>query len=190
MAKNASANSGKNSRPAGPASVSKAALKEFLARALELLDPILASMGLELVRAQCPIEGGRAVLRLFIDRPPVDSDAKNGTAADISLDDCAAVSRALDEALEADSGPQPDDYTLEVSSPGLDRPLVKETDFDRFQGRLVKMKLRRGDKTSGHKGRLGRNAVGGLALVTEDGPLDFHYDEVISCRLSLEEIVF
>lgn len=189
MAKSASANSGKKSRrPAGPAPASKALLKDFLGRVVELVEPVLATMGLELVRAQCPLEGGRPVLRLFIDRPPVDG-AEN-VAADISLDDCAAVSRALDEALEADPGPQPDDYTLEVSSPGLDRPLVREADFHRFQGRLVKIKLRQGEKTSGHKGRLAMGADGGLALEVEDGRLDFRFDEVISCRLSLEEVDF
>lgn len=163
-------------------------MKDFLARVVELIEPRLEPMGLELVLAQCPIEGGRPVVRLFIDRLPT-AEAEAGPAA-VSLDDCAAVSRSLDEALEADSGPQPDDYTLEVSSPGLDRPLVKEADFFRFQGRLVKMKLRREGRTSGHKGRLARRADGGLALETAEGLLDFAYDEVLSCRLSLEEIEF
>lgn len=187
MAKSGSANSGKSSRrPEGAASVSKTLMKDFLARVVELIEPRLESMGLELVRAQCPIEGGRPVVRLFIDRAPA-ADIEENPAA-ISLDDCAAVSRALDEALEADGGPQPDDYTLEVSSPGLDRPLVKEADFYRFQGRLVKMKLRRDGRTSGHKGRLALRADGGLTLETAEGLLDFAYDEVLSCRLSLEEI--
>lgn len=190
MAKGASANSGKkNRRPEGAAPVSKTLMKEFLARVSKLIETKLGSMGLELVRAQCLVEDGRPVLRLFIDRAPT-SEAEKALAANISLDDCAAASRALDEILEADSGPQPDDYTLEVSSPGLDRPLVKEADFFRFQGRLVKIKLRREGRTSGHKGRLALRADGGLALETAEGLLDFDYGEVVSGRLSLEEIVF
>lgn len=188
MAKSGSANSGRSARrPEGAALVSKTLMKDFLARVVALIEPVLESMGLELVRAQCPIEGGRPVVRLFIDRLPT-GEAEDGPASNISLDDCAAASRALDEVLEADTGPQPDDYTLEVSSPGLDRPLVKEADFIRFQGRLVKIKLRQGERTAGHKGRLALRADGGLALETAEGLLDFSYDEVLSCRLSLEEI--
>lgn len=144
---------------------------------------------MELVLARCPIEGGRPSLRLFIDRKPGEV-AGQGAASGISLDDCVAVSRALDEAFEADGGPQPDDYALEVSSPGLDRPLTREADFFRFQGRLVKLKLRQGGRTSGYNGRLALSGDGGLVLETKDGRLDFRFDEVVSGRLSLEEIVF
>ncbi|UQZ90809.1 ribosome maturation factor [Deltaproteobacteria bacterium Smac51] len=173
-------------RKAAPkrAPVSKAVLKDFLSGAIELAGPVLDKMGLELVQAQCPLEGGQPVLRFFIDR------ANAGPDDTIGLDDCAAFSRALDDVLE-EAGydhPELDDYLLEVSSPGLDRPLVKPADYERFQGRLVKMKLRRGDKNASARGRLGRSADGGLVLQAADEVIGFAFDDVISCRLSLDEV--
>ena len=191
MTKNDSAHKGKTSRhPAGPAPATREVLKDFLARSVELIEPVLDSLGMELVLARCPIESGLPCLKLFIDRKPAGVAGQAEAAASISLDDCVAVSRAFDEALESDGRPLPEDYALEVSSPGLDRPLTRETDFYRFQGRLVKLKLRQGGRTSGHKGRLALNGDGGLALEIKEDRLDFRFDEVVSCRLSLDEIVF
>ena len=118
-------------RKTGRAPVSRTALKDFLDRVTLLAETALAGLGLELVRAAALLAGGRPVIRLFIDRR-----AGAGGDSSVSLDDCAAASRALDEALEADGGYQPDGYFLEVSSPCLDRPLLKAEDCRRFQGRL------------------------------------------------------
>jgi ribosome maturation factor RimP len=68
------------------------------------------------------------VLRLFVDKP-----------GGIMLDDCATVSRELSEILDVEDFIR-ERYTLEVSSPGLNRPLKKEADFIRYQGRLVKIR--------------------------------------------------
>lgn len=174
-------------RPDKPSTPGKAELKAFLARASELAETALAPLGLELVVAQCPVEGGRPVLRLFIDRVAAEEGAP---ASAITLDDCAAASRAVDAVLEGDDREPPEGYVLEVSSPGLDRPLVKPADYPRFAGRLVKMKLRRDGKTSTHKGRLAVDSDGDLALETADGPIKFSFDEVTSCRLSLDEVEF
>ena len=158
--------------------VSKAALQTFQARVTALAGPVLSGMGLELVRTQAPLAGGRPVIRLFIDRP--------GGA--VSLDDCAAVSRALEAALEAEEAAEeeaaeaPDGYVLEVSSPGLDRPLLKAEDCLRFQGRLARLKLRGGV----YRGRLTRSETGGLALAAESGRVDFDWAEVVSARLIVE----
>jgi ribosome maturation factor RimP len=94
------------------------------ARAAEVLEP----QGVELVDVEYRREGGRWVLRLFIDRP-----------GGVTLDDCAKVSRQVGDLLEV-SDPIDHAYTLEVSSPGLDRPLKKERDFERYQGRQVKLR--------------------------------------------------
>jgi ribosome maturation factor RimP len=160
--------------------VSKAALKVFLARATALAEPILAGMGLELVLAQSPLVGGRPVIRLFIDR--------QGAAA-VSLDDCASVSRALEAALEMEDDAAPDGYVLEISSPGLDRPLLKPEDCLRFQGRLARLKIRRGGSLGVYRGRLTSSETGGLALRTETGRLDFDWSEVVSGRLTLDEAI-
>ncbi len=184
-------------KPGRPVPASKAVLKDFLIRVAELAGPALAGLGLELVQAQCSMDGGRPVLRLFIDRLPGNPDAAvtasepaPDPASLVTLDDCAAASRAMDAVLEADDRPQPDGYVLEVSSPGLDRPLLKEADFHRFQGRLAKLRLRRDGRSRLYHGRLGLTAQGGLALETAEGPLDFTFDEVVSGRLSLAELVF
>jgi ribosome maturation factor RimP len=90
--------------------------------------PILDSMGIELVDIEFGKVGRDAVLRLFID--------KDGG---INLDDCADVSRELSLILDVEDV-IPCNYSLEVSSPGLDRPLKKQSDYERFAGRLIKVR--------------------------------------------------
>ena len=165
----------------GRAPVGKADLKAFLARATALAEPILGGMGLELVLARAPLAGGRPVIRLFIDRLG---------SSGVSLDDCAAVSRALEAALEAEDGPEPEGYVLEVSSPGLDRPLLKPEDCRRFLGRLARLKLRRSEGQRVFKGRLALSEAGELALLTEAGLMPFTWEEVVSGRLVLEGSTF
>lgn len=93
----------------------------------DVATPILRSMGLELFEVQFsgPMKGGH--LRIFIDK-------EEG----VTLDDCAKVSRFLSPALDIEDD-MPSDYTLEVSSPGLKRPLRNESDFHRFVGKKVKI---------------------------------------------------
>jgi ribosome maturation factor RimP len=93
-----------------------------------IVQPILDSMQLELVEIEFVRIGKDAVLRLFID--------KDGGVA---LDDCADVSRELSAILDVEDV-IPVNYTLEVSSPGLDRPLKKIQDYERYEGRLVKVR--------------------------------------------------
>jgi ribosome maturation factor RimP len=90
--------------------------------------PILESMGLEMVDIEFGRVGPDAVLRLFID--------KDGG---VMLDDCAALSRELSMILDVEDVIACN-YTLEVSSPGLDRPLKKLSDYERFAGRLIKVR--------------------------------------------------
>jgi len=90
--------------------------------------PILDSMGFELVDIEFVKVGRNAVLRLFID--------KDGG---ITLDDCADLSRELSMILDVEDV-LPCNYSLEVSSPGLDRPLKKLSDYERFAGRLIKVR--------------------------------------------------
>ena len=90
--------------------------------------PILDSMKLELVDIEFTRMGRDAVLRLFID--------KDGG---VTLDDCADLSRELSAVLDVEEVIT-DHYTLEVSSPGLDRPLKKLQDYERYAGRLIKIR--------------------------------------------------
>lgn len=121
--------------------------------------PILDSMGLELVDIEFGRVGPDAVLRLFIDKE-----------GGVMLDDCAGLSRELSMILDVEdviAG----NYTLEVSSPGLDRPLKKQTDYDRFAGRLIKVRTYQpflddsGNKRKTFLGKL-EGLVGGIVKMT------------------------
>jgi len=101
---------------------------EICDRINAILQPILKSLQLELVEIEYKRTGKEAVLRLFID--------KDGG---VMLDDCAEVSRELSLVLDVEDI-IPCEYNLEVSSPGLDRPLKTIADYNRFKGRLIKVK--------------------------------------------------
>ena len=114
----------------------------------------LAGMGFELVDARA--SGGGRHLSIFIDKP-----------GGITVDHCADVSRHLARVFEVEGI----DYDrLEVSSPGLDRPLRKEADFTRFAGSRVDVKMRMKDE-NGRKRFIGllKGAQDGVALVDVDG---------------------
>jgi ribosome maturation factor RimP len=96
-----------------------------------LVTPIIESRQLELVDVEFKREGPNSYLRLFIDK-----------AEGVTLDDCQSVSRECELVLDVENIIQTQ-YILEVSSPGLDRPLKKREDYQRFQGRLVKLKTYR-----------------------------------------------
>ena len=178
-------------KPSPNVAAPKETAKSFLESLLEKSSSLLQAAGFELVKAECPFEEGRYVFRLFVDRLWNLGDPEGEL---ITLDDCAEVSRILDEVLaeldESPVGQKLSDYSLEVSSPGLDRPLVQEKDYFRFKGRLVKLKLRRDGKSSGHKGRLGVEE-GAFSCLEADGQVvEFELDDVTSCRLSLDEVEF
>lgn len=88
------------------------------------------ALGFELIELERAGSRSRPVLRLRIDRP----NATPGQG--VTLDDCAAVSRALEPVLDDDDSVG-DNYVLEVSSPGVERPLVRPRDFERFAGHEV-----------------------------------------------------
>jgi len=106
---------------------------ESLAREL---DQRVAELGFEMVELEQAGHKARPILRLYVDRP----DSKPGEPA-VSLDDCTAISRALEPWLDAREGLS-DRYVLEVSSPGVERPLVRPRDWERFAGTEVAVKGR------------------------------------------------
>jgi len=93
-----------------------------------LIEPLLAEQGLELVELQI-VPGRRTTIRLFIDR-----------ATAVNIGDCATVSRAIARLLDAQQPPV-DNYMLEVSSPGMHRPVRTLEHFQRFQGEPVRFEL-------------------------------------------------
>lgn len=121
-----------------------------------VLESTLKGMGYELVDTQVSNRG--RLLRIFIDKP-----------AGITIDDCAEASRHLTRVFAVEGV----DYDrLEVSSPGLDRPLRKAADFDRFTGSRVDVRMRMPDAT-GRRHFVGtlRGFAGGAASVEVDGRL-------------------
>jgi ribosome maturation factor RimP len=99
------------------------------ARAQELLEPIVAGEGLELLEVEFVREREGWVLRLFIDKP----------GGRVGLDECSQVSRAVDTVLDVEDL-IPHEYNLEVSSPGVNRPLKKPAHYERVKGQKVKVK--------------------------------------------------
>ena len=114
--------------------------QQQLESALErLIDPICRAHAVELVDVRYLREPGGAVIRVIIDRDVPGADVGSG----VSLEDCTAVSRDVSTALDVHEDVLPSGaYRLEVSSPGLERPLVKLSDFERFSGREVKVRTR------------------------------------------------
>jgi ribosome maturation factor RimP len=134
-----------------------------------LLEPTLAGLGYELVDTQVSNRG--RFLRIFMDKP-----------GGITVDDCAAVSRHLSRLLEVEGV----DYDrLEVSSPGLDRPLRKPADFARFVGQKVDVRMRLAD-AGGRRRYVGmlRGIEGTVATVEVDGvPVVLELDGMDRARL-------
>jgi len=97
----------------------------------ELIEPILDGMGFELVDLEYLSDRGRWVLRIYIDK-------SNG----VTLDDCATVSGELGDIIDIKNIID-HEYVLEVSSPGLNRPLKKEADFIRVIGKRIRVKMRK-----------------------------------------------
>lgn len=95
-----------------------------------LVSPIIQELGLELVDVEYIKEGAHWYLRLYIDKE-----------AGIDLDDCSNVSHEVSELLDKND-PISQAYMLEVSSPGLERPIKKDEDFVRFQGKLVHIRTK------------------------------------------------
>ncbi len=135
---------------------------------VSLVEPVCRAHGLELVQVRKLTQRGGAVLRVLIDRPGSESGGSG-----VTLGDCQAVSRELGPALD-DHDVVGGAYRLEVSSPGLDRPLVKLEDFERFSGRKVEIRTQtaqpdgRGGERRKFKGQL-LGVDGEVVRVSVDG---------------------
>lgn len=99
-------------------------------RVQDVISPILWALGLELVEVVCVGQGPRSVVRVLIDKP-----------GGVTVTDCEQAHKALGPALDV-ADPFPHAYTLEVSSPGLDRPFKRLQDYQRAIGKEVSLKLR------------------------------------------------
>jgi ribosome maturation factor RimP len=146
-----------------------------------IVQPILDSMQLELVEIEFARLGKDAVLRLFID--------KDGG---VTLEDCVGVSRELSAILDVEEVISVN-YSLEVSSPGLDRPLKKIQDYERYSGRLVKIRTYEpfpddaGNKRKTFLGTLEGLADGSVRITLKEGQTaSIPLDRVAKANLEFE----
>ena len=132
-----------------------------------LAEPYVRDAGFDLIEVQFAREQRGAVLRLFIDRPPGSEQAQTLDQTLIGVDDCERVSRDVSAALDvADNISHT--YLLEVSSPGLDRPLRRERDFARFVGESARVRLEAGGE--------GRRNFSGTIRAAKDGRVEIECD--------------
>lgn len=141
-----------------------------------LIEPTVEALGFELVRVT--YGGGRKpTLQVMAERP-------DGT---MGVDDCAKLSRELSLILDVED-PLPGEYLLEVSSPGVDRPLTRPKDFDRWVGFEVKVEL--GAQLDGRRRFRGRMTSfdGNVVLLeTDEGDVSLDYGEISKAKLLLTD---
>jgi ribosome maturation factor RimP len=143
-------------------------------RVWELAEPLARGAGLELVDVQYRPEGGRLILRLLLDRAEGQM-APGG----VTLDELARVSRELGDVLEAHDA-IPGRYTLECSSPGLNRPLVRPEHFARAVGQRIWVRT--------HEPVAGRRQFHGVLEGTGDGTVTVHDPDAGVVSLTLAAI--
>lgn len=141
-------------------------------RLVELLAPVLADTGLDLEDVQVTPAGRRRLLRVVIDRE-----------GGVPLDEVATVSGVVFAALDRSDALGGHPYTLEVSSPGVDRPLTQPRHWRRANGRLVRASLADGSEVTG---RVTAADDAGVLLGVDGGERRLDYAEVATARVQVE----
>jgi ribosome maturation factor RimP len=140
----------------------------------KLLEPILTHHEFECVDLEFVKELGNAYLRVYLDKPE-----------GININDCEIVSRELEAKLDS-KDPIKDPYILEVSSPGLDRPLKKDKDFDRHMGDLVELKLYKAvEKVKDFTGELLAYTPDTVTVLVDDETMEFNRKDIAIIRLAV-----
>jgi ribosome maturation factor RimP len=138
---------------------------EPLAQIRAVAERVAASCGLDVWDVQSRREAIGHVVRVFIDRPGPAATPEES----VSIEDCAQVNREMSTILDVED-PLPFAYTLEVSSPGLDRPLRDAGDYSRFTGRLAKVVVKEAvDNQKAFEGRLRGVDTGDVLLEASSG---------------------
>jgi len=158
--------------------------KQLTQKLIELAEPVCLGAGYELVDVDYTQGPQGPVVRVFIDR---FDRPENLTAGAISFADCERVSRELGPVLDVED-PIPHAYSLEVSSPGLDRPLRTAEHFRRYIGRVAKLSLARGlDGRRNFKGTLvsmsGGNGTTIITMNVDGKDCDLPLADVASANL-------
>lgn len=157
-----------------------------LERVRQIVDRVANSSGLEMVDVELRGSGKAQMLRIFIDKP-----------LGVTHEDCANLSREVGTILEVEDTAPPGSYVLEVSSPGLDRKLVRPADYERFTGSRIKLAVRQpvngsrfveGRLESFHDGKLVLELLGGGKKKSRAGQNESSQDESKRLEISLAEV--
>jgi ribosome maturation factor RimP len=161
-------------------------------RLIELVEPVLTGLGYELVDVELALTGPDATVRVYVDWPEgiapaglvTEGDEENRSYEGIGVEDCEKVSRELSTLLD-ETDPVPEAYSLEVSSPGLDRILRTQRHFERFVGERVhvELKLAREGRRR-YTGRLERAGESGIELNVDGEPVEMTLAEIGKARLA------
>ncbi|QFT95014.1 Ribosome maturation factor RimP [Roseovarius sp. THAF9] len=160
-------------RPMSNDLIAKSSMDRRLA---EIVTPVIEDMGFELVRVR--LMGGKtATLQIMAERPE----------GGIEVDECAEISTAISAVLDVED-PIVDEYTLEVSSPGIDRPLTRLKDFDEFEGYEAKLETHELiDGRKRFKGVLAGTEGGEVLINVEEGTIGLHFDWLADAKLVLTD---
>ncbi len=153
--------------------IAKAAMDRRLA---EIITPVIEDMGFELVRVRL-MSGKNATLQVMADRPD----------GGIDVDDCAQISTAIGAVLDVED-PIVDEYALEVSSPGIDRPLTRLKDFANFEG--YEAKIETDDLIDGRrrfKGELAGVEGDEVLINIEEGTVGLKFEWLTDAKLVLTD---
>ncbi|HEX6144085.1 MAG TPA: ribosome maturation factor RimP [Geminicoccaceae bacterium] len=146
-------------------------------RIIEIIEPSLNDMGFDLVRVL--VQGQR--------RPTLQVMAERRDRAQMTVDDCAEISRTVSALLDVED-PFPTAYQLEVSSPGIDRPLVRAADFDRFKGFEARIETAVPlDGRRRFKGRLLGIEADAVRIALPDAELAIPLDDIKKAKLVLTD---
>ena len=153
--------------------IAKAAIDRRLA---EIITPVIEDLGFELVRVRL-MSGKSTTLQVMADRP----------GGGIEVDDCAAISNAIGAVLDVED-PILDEYTLEVSSPGIDRPLTRLKDFDTYEGYEAKVETSELiDGRRRFKGILAGIDGDEVLINVEEGTIGLQFDWLSDAKLVLSD---
>jgi ribosome maturation factor RimP len=153
--------------------IAKAAIDRRMA---EIITPVIEDLGFELVRVRL-MSGKSTILQIMADKPE----------GGIEVDDCAEISQAVSAILDVED-PILDEYTLEVSSPGIDRPLTRLKDFEMFEGYEAKIETTEMiDGRRRFKGELAGVEDGEVLINVAEGTIGLKFDWLSDAKLVLTD---
>ncbi len=149
-------------------------------KVLKIILPELEAMGIDLVDFEISGNAGKTLLRLYIDKLGEVKDR-----CTVSIADCETVSRAVERLLDVEDifGRN---YVLEVSTPGVERPLRKTSEYTRFKGRLANVSLKTEGPNSNFSGRI-KEVVGDIIMFDVNGrDVKIDFNDIKKAKLKLE----